>query len=351
MKIIEFLEIKESILIKTILVLMFGLVLIPTNFKALSIFIFGIVIIYYAIRRNKKFHLKNFIYNAMFYVVIAGTILYSENLLYASGKLQTMASLFVFPFLFSFFTFEDKERIFKNLTTYLSIYVLAVFMFNIIVFSIFFTNYFSFKDTLIHLPEIVNIHLGKFNIHPIYISMHCAIAVIFSLFLFTKIKTRKNKGLLIFLNIILLCFLYLYAKKGPILALIITLVFYVFLQHKKKRIIYGLVTISFFVLLIFLMPNTRNRFEELHKIETLSEGQINSTNMRFTILHEVKELIFESPLLGYGVGDYNDKLKEKYKEKNISGLLNSNYNAHNQYLSVFLIGGVFIFIVNQVKNS
>lgn len=345
MKISEFLEIKESILNKIIFVLMFALVLIPTNYKAISIFIVGSVIIYYAIRRNKIINLNYLISNGMFYLVIAGTILYSENLDYASNKLQTMASLFVFPFLFSFFTFKDKQRIFNNLTTYLYIYIFSVFLFNIFVFINFFANYFSFQDTLIHLPEIVNIHLGKFNIHPIYISMHCAIAIIFSLILFIKIKTRWNKGILIFLNVILLCFLFLYAKKGPILALIITFIIYTFLNNNNKYIIYGLITVALLVLLIFLIPNTRNRFKELYKIETLSEGRINSTNMRLTILHEAKELIIESPFWGYGVGDYNDKLKEKYKEKNISVLLISNYNAHNQYLSIFLIGGIFTFII------
>ena len=341
----EFLEIKESILNKIIFILMFALVLIPTNYKAISIFIFGTVILYYAIRRKKTINLNYFILNAMFYLVVAGTILYSENMDYASQKLQTMASLFVFPFLFSFFTTEDKQRIFNNLTKYLYIYIFTVFLFNIVIFFIFFINFFSFHDTLIHLPEIVNLHLGKFNIHPIYISMHCAIAIIFSLSLFKKIKTRRNKGILIFLNIMLLCFLFIYAKKGPILALIATFIFYNVLKYNKKDIIYSIFSLIFLVLLILLIPNTRNRFKELNKIETLSEGQINSTNIRLTIFHEVRELIIESPFMGYGVGDYNDKLKEKYKEQGISVLLISNYNAHNQYLSICLMGGIFTFII------
>ena len=133
MKIFEFLDIKESILYKSIFILMFSLVLIPTNYKAICIFIFGSVIIYFAIRKNKIINWHYFISNSLFYLFVALTVLYSENLGYASEKLQTMASLLAFPFLLSLFTTEDKQNIFKNLSTYLYIYISTVFLFNIIV--------------------------------------------------------------------------------------------------------------------------------------------------------------------------------------------------------------------------
>jgi O-antigen ligase len=57
-------------------------------------------------------------------------------------------------------------------------------------------------------------------------------------------------------------------------------------------------------------------------------------------------------LLGYGIGDYNDKLSIKNKEEGYINLFEERYNAHNQYLSFLLIGGVlclfsFLFMIYE----
>ena len=59
-----------------------------------------------------------------------------------------MASLIVFPFVFAMLTKAESKEIFKNLTTYLWIYVIGVFLFNVIPFSVVFWDslYFSRND-------------------------------------------------------------------------------------------------------------------------------------------------------------------------------------------------------------
>ena len=98
------------------------------------------------------------------------------------------------------------------------------------------------------------------------------------------------------------------------------------------------------LVLIFAVPNTRDRFKELLTTEDLAEENANSTDLRQAIYTEAIGLIQKSPVFGYGIGDYNDKLKQSYKENELTLLLEKNYNAHNQYLSSWLIGGLFSFL-------
>ena len=72
---------------------------------------------------------------------------------------------------------------------------------------------------------------------------------------------------------------------------------------------------------------------------------MNSTNIRYAIYTNAEEVIAESPLIGYGIGDYRDVLIDRYKVKGEDRLILGKYNAHNQYFSILLIGGVISLIV------
>ena len=77
--------------------------------------------------------------------------------------------------------------------------------------------------------------------------------------------------------------------------------------------------------------------------ETLKSIESNSFGIRFVIYKNASELIKEFPFFGYGIGDYNDKLKESYKKNNPS--LEVYYNSHNQYISFLLVGGLFLLLL------
>ena len=96
-------------------------------------------------------------------------------------------------------------------------------------------------------------------------------------------------------------------------------------------------------LLLFLIPKTRNRFSEIFTINNSKSIESNSYGVRFVIYKNASELIKEFPFFGYGIGDYNDKLKESYKKNNPS--LEVYYNSHNQYISFLLVGGLFLLLL------
>ena len=111
-------------------------------------------------------------------------------------------------------------------------------------------------------------------------------------------------------------FLIIYARKGPLLALIITSLFWALFENKKNLKLKIILIISL-SLLLFLIPKTRNRFSEIFTINNSKSIESNSYGVRFVIYKNASELIKEFPFFGYGIGDYNDKLKELMKrEKN-----------------------------------
>lgn len=325
--------------------IMFGMVLLPSMGKSIAIGLFAISVILLSFKR--PFHIdKQFLFiNGALYFCLFLTLFYSENSHYAFRKLGTLASLIVFPILFSLLRREHRNLIFQNHLYFVSIYVIGVFLFNVVAFLWFYTTNYSFSGMMEHFATVVRVDMGKFSIHPIYLSMHCAAAIIFSLYLFKKIENKKLISLLIVVDLTLLAFLLLYAKKGPILALIVVFSLFVAFQRGHGKVKPYLIAVGIIIGLTIAIPKTRNKFVELIKIETLDKGTLTSTNIRYTIYDSAKEKISESFLFGYGVGDYNDVLLDSYKEKKQPILIKGEYNSHNQYFSLLLIGGIVILCV------
>lgn len=324
------------------LALLFALILLPRNIKSIGILLFGISVILLTFNRKKYFNTSFFLFNTLFFFGIIFTLFYTSNYAYATRKLLTMSSLLVFPFLFSLFNSEDRKKILKNKNLFLSIYIVSVFLFNTVIFLWFYLTHYSFSDIVYHFHRVIMVDIGKFGIHPIYLSIHCCLAILFSAFLYKSIHNKNLKIVLVFINIVLIFFLIIYARKGPLLAIIITNLLWVLFENKKnvKLKIISIISLS---LLLFLIPKTRNRFSEIFTINDTKSIESNSFGIRFVIYKNASELIKESPFFGYGIGDYNDMLKASYKKNNPS--LEVYYNSHNQYISFFLIGGSFLLFL------
>ena len=297
------------------------------------------------IREKLKFDPKYFILNSAIYLLVLLSLIYSEDLKFASKKLETMASLIVFPFLFSFFsrgTTLDPIR--KNIKKYLLTYILAILLLNLVFFSIFWLGEFSFSDTMKHYLYLIDHKLGKYSIHAIYMSMHICVAILCSLYILIKSTSRKLNYFLVIVILLQLFFLLILNRKGPIISLLSVISFYIFYKgNLKKRLVF---VSSVILLAIIVSANSRSReqFKELLYIKTLDEGSITSTNIRYTIYINAWEVFKKKPILGYGLGDSKNKLLEEYKNNNML-LFNDKYNTHNQYLSLLLSVGILGFLL------
>ena len=154
------------------------------------------------------------------------------------------------------------------------------------------------------------------------------------------------------IDLLLLIFLFIILKKGPIIVLVLSSVLFAVL-HKRKKLVYIVVLMFILNLIeIFSIPQYNSKFSELFNIENVSSGNISSTNIRYSIYQIATSKIFESPIFGYGTGDFNDVLLEEYKKQS-QILYNGEYNSHNQYISFTLslgILGLFVFIGFLIYN-
>ncbi|HIB36730.1 O-antigen ligase family protein [Mesonia sp.] len=324
---------------------LFALVLLPSNLKAIVI---GIVFLSLLLFRFKnKFYLnkKFFITNGLFFFFLTLTLIYSSNLGYGIKKLSTMSSLVVFPFMFSLLRKEERNYLFSNLDTYLKTYIFSIFILNAGLFIWFWATNYTFDEMLIHFATAIDKDAGKFNIHPIYISIHCALAIIFSAFLLFKNQKTLSLVSLLLIDAGLLSFILLYSKKGPIIALVLVLTLLVLSQKNINITRPYLMGVFTFILLIATIPKTREKFYEIIAMENLQEGKASSTNIRYSIYTKSLEVIEEAPVLGYGIGDYNERLFKAYYESENYILQKGRYNSHNQILSFLLIGGIVLMIV------
>jgi O-antigen ligase len=183
--------------------------------------------------------------------------------------------------------------------------------------------------------------------------MHIGVAIIFSFFLFKKASKKKEKYILILVNIILITFLLIILKKGPIIGLVIAFTFFVILQKNSKLWAVYLFIIGVSTSAVITSPILNKKFSELLSIQTLDTGDKTSSNIRYTIFKKhALNLIKDSPVIGYGIGDYKDELLKSYN-KTSPFLFSNKYNTHNQYLS-FLVSvgfiGFSLFVVFVLHN-
>lgn len=331
--------------------LMFILILIPSNLKSLFIILLGIVVLYKAYKNKTKFNKVFFLNYSIIYFVILLTLIYNQSFSQGFWFAQTMVSLAIFPFYFSFISKDDYEKL--NFDAFFGIYLISIFVFHVAVFSWFAIFEFSVPDTLRHFQEIVTLHLGKLSTHPIYISMHCSIALFLSTKLYKNELSIFKKIVLFLLQAFMILFLILHAKKGPIAAFLVSIFLYFIIFYKGLNL---KIVIPFFLILtvlFFSIPSVKNRFSELIKIEKLTNENANSTNIRVAVYKNVFQLIKNSPIIGYGIGTHDQALQDNYSRNNQDILLEKYYNSHNQYLSFLLIGGpilLFLFLYFFVNN-
>ena len=326
--------------------LLFALPVFPSNLKAVVILFFAVATLVASVKQGWTFHKSFFLTNSLPYLVMIPTLLYVDNMDYGFAKLQTMASLVVFPLLFAMFKPTTFAFVKPHLKKFLLVYILAVFLLNVVPFFYFYLSNpnYDLQGILKHFPTAMVVDTGKYEIHPIYLSMHCSIASMFILYVFAKFKQKGIKILLGLIAVVLVLFLILYAKKGPLLALMAVSFLYIVFQRKHKLFRPYVIGLILLIGLLAVIPKTRNNFIELLTIETIEEGAVTSTNVRYTIYETAAEKIKVAFFTGYGIGDHNDALYEGYKDRGNDYLYNKELNAHNQYFSLLLIGGIVLLL-------
>jgi len=332
-----------------------SILLIPNKFKAypiLFLLVFSFILYKKSKKKNNYSFKKIFLISALFFIYLASS-LYSLQAKEAVFKLSTMASLVAYPIIFGFlesshFMISKKQRetIFKG-------FAFSTTIFCVISFIYFWKQEFNFNETIIHYFNLIDIRLGIFSIHPIYLAIYIGISILMIIYLIQNSHYLFLKITYVFLGLLLIVILIMLMRKGPIIYLLIP--FYLLLANYvkiKKTIIIVLVTLIAIIFSVKIIPKyqNENRFEELTS-NTINENPESSISIRYRIYQCVFEKIIEHPFLGYGLGSVKNHLDLCYIDKNID-LSKKNYNSHNQFLSVVLTAGIIgliIFLISIYK--
>ncbi|MEG7677028.1 O-antigen ligase family protein, partial [Listeria monocytogenes] len=86
----------------------------------------------------------------------------------------------------------------------------------------------------------------------------------------------------------------------------------------------------------FIIPEIRNRFLELVDFSSFTSNSQTSTGIRYTIWLNAVELIKDSPIFGYGIGDVSNVFNSNFLKNGLIEYNKMAYNAHNQFLQIAL---------------
>ncbi|PQJ33159.1 O-antigen polymerase [Nonlabens arenilitoris] len=325
---------------------MFLTPIIPRGIRPVIVVILliGSILSYY--NAKQPFRWSNFLLNSSLIFIYAISLIYTEDVEYGIRKISTASTLLIFPLIFSFMSKRCIRYILDKRYMLMWLFIVATVLLCIGAFLKFMTHY-SFNDSILHYPNIIRSDLGGWKIHPIYLSMHIGVSVIFSLVIFNKGVNWKRLLCLILLDIILIIFLMIMIKKGPIIALILGIAFLTLVfKNKKLFIISGLVA-AVIICTIAVNPKVQSRFAELLQVQNAKDDITSSTNIRYSIYQCAFDMLPDAGLIGYGIGDGKNVLIECFQEQ-AAFLASHKYNSHNQYLGLVLnVGylGLILFVV------
>lgn len=297
----------------------------------------------------------------VYFIVLSLSLLYTDHLADGIELVQRSLSLLLFPIIFLFVK-EDALTV-RKLFNFLLLGLIVSFFIN---FSIAINNSLSVVQgtddvTIIEIGSLMKtITLGwnyfvgaEFSVlvNPSYVSVY--ILLVLSYFL----KKELISGVRFFIVVLLFLYLFLLASKVAYFLLFMMSILLIFkIKNRSKK--YMMVIMFFLGLIVFLNnPRIFDFYSRVKVFEnTMEYDHTASEKSRALIWQTSFQLIKEAPLLGYGVGDANDILIEKYKELGYSHNYKNKYNAHNQFLQTFLQTGIigfgvllFIFILLALR--
>lgn len=328
---------------------LFGLFpILPFNLKPMTI-IFPLIIGIWVLVKNRKIYFKRiFFFNSIIFIIYLVSVLYSDDKEYALKRTQTIASIILIPLFYSLISsmsIGSKTLIILENFFFYTFYISSILLSIVIYIYIFNLGYFNESVSYGYSLSYIEHHLWVFNDHPIYLSIFIGLSLIVSL---SIINSKTNKKINIFVimgNLILLSVLVFLSRKGVIFAFIISFIYLLFKTFKSLKIasIIGFITLSIVSLFYFISSDSSQRIIEILNKDTytkiLVEEPKSSTSIRLGIYNCAMKNIYDAGLIGFGVGDTKDVLKNCY-EKTSQILVKGNYNTHNQFFNFWLSFGV-----------
>lgn len=287
---------------------------------------------------------KNYfwIFTALFWMALVG-VAFADNTSRAAFIIKLYLPLLIFPIVF-FTTTLSKQ----NLLFIFRWFIIGAFAATI--WCILLAAYHSYngeKNAFFYTKLSI--------IHPTYFATYLNfVLVLLGNYFATQHKKLSSlkKTLLTLLIVYFIVFIILLSSRIAIISIAFVfngLVIFHFLKKRFAPVTFiVLISLNLIPLLVaFNSPIIKKRFAELQQMNEIKDRSIieNSTNSRLIIWKAAFSLIKENFWTGVGSGDVTDELVKTYEENNFIKGQKKRYNAHNQYLQVWLAYGVFGFLV------
>lgn len=290
------------------------------------------------------------------YIVAVIGVLYSENQKEALFKIQQKSPLFIFPLLFGTAHFITHKTL---------KYALAALTLSVIILCLYF-----FGVQLTHFLTKTSITLTGYDFiafpqtSP---SSFTTLAVFALVYLLTELFSNnpvlifKNKYFIAGFCILIISVIMLSGNRICILLASIFVFIKVLQKSKHKLLASSMLLLALFT---FALSNSDLRKKTTSLIHFSSEAVIqldedrslgkswDGSSLRIAIWRCGIGLAKQSPMLGVGTGDVQDRLQQTYEERKFYFASRYNkYNAHNQFLQQLLsngIAGVLLLVLQLV---
>ena len=324
---------------------------------------------------NEKWELlkqrKAIIFTLIFFLYLLISFYFSDNWKDGLHHLKIRLPLFFFPISIGLLNLrqEFKEKILLNFS-WITTAICAICLLTST--YLFFVNHRSdifYNDNLTLILKQQSIYVALLVNFAIYIFGY-----------FLLFKPHSNKGLIGLALAFLFGISYLLASRINLIALsLISLTVGSYYLISRRKIMEGIALVLGLLLAVYaaykFQPTSFNRFKELaytqfdfenqgtdsHFNVKVEADQWNGANFRLAAWQCGWEVFKENPIMGTGIGDKDDALKEKYAQKNFHFALKHNRNVHSNYLdilfslggigfAIFLIGWLFLPFIKTLSN-
>lgn len=336
---------KADILFDYIPVLFAFLMPFGLNLSALVVFwfvtsLFKIDKVYFVERLKCKWFLV-FIVFFGFYIISA---LLSGNANGGLNAIELKLGFLGFPYFFFLFRI-NKTTVMKIITAFVSGCFIALIACLIRAGWLFISdgeNYFYYTRFSYFL------HAGYFSMYLCF-----ALIVVFILYPRWFNSDKLINAVRYFLITMFIIGIFLCASKIGIITFLITVMLVPLFVYKQilslKGIVFGILGLFTLAFLLYIaLPTPFSRLSSA--FSSVTSGNIDKTSSESTVVRmliwsESIEIIKQDFWTGVGAGDVNDVLHERYKQQGLTGALEHNLNAHNQYFQTFIALGVFGFLI------
>lgn len=206
---------------------------------------------------------------------------------------------------------------------------------------------------------------GIIGLHSTYLSIYINLASLICLYF---LISEKKKLHIQFLLVIIIGYLLIYnlllsSRLNMLFGILMVSVLgsYYVKKTLKSRLMFFVFIIlltSSLVYTIISMPYLKSKFNQ-SIVYFFAENSTEKINNNSTSGHlnawkcSLESIKLNSFLLGFGIGDTNEVLTDCYYKNNYDYNLKNNFNAHNEFLQIFLsigIVGVFLICILFIKS-